>query len=498
MAACVTANHILKWNGTAWACAADADAGGDITGVTAGAGLTGGGTTGAPTLSVSGVTSAMITNGTIVSADILDGTITAADILDGTIGAADIATSAVTGAEILDGTIGSLDLAAGAVTTAKIAACVTVNHILKWNGTAWACAADVDSGGDITGVTAGAGLTGGGTTGAPSLAVSGVTSAMITNGTITGTDILDGTIGALDIATSAVTGAEILDGTITAADILDGTITAGDIATSAVTGTEILDGTIGANDLGAGAVTVAKIGSCAPYQYLHFNASAWECRNDSTKKIASAITTEMNIQGTASREFYFMSGAANLVLDVAGTQNFSGYGVTGRATIWSGSPIELSPVQSVSLSRFAGNVGIGVASPTYKLQVNGQPAANGYTAFTNYSDRRLKRNISVLPEGSLDKILRLKPSTFYYNDKSGYDEETKNRMVTGFIAQELKEVFPGMVGKVVIDGTEYLDTDLSALQIHLVRAVQEQQALIEELRGELSKLKDEVQGKVGP
>jgi hypothetical protein len=44
------------------------------------------------------------------------------------------------------------------------------NQVLKWNGVSWACAADADSGGDITGVTAGAGLTGGGTTGTVSLA----------------------------------------------------------------------------------------------------------------------------------------------------------------------------------------------------------------------------------------------------------------------------------------------------------------------------------------
>src|SRR4029453_18964726 len=36
----------------------------------------------------------------------------------------------------------------------------------KWNGAAWACAADADSGGDITAVTAGTGLSGGGGTGA--------------------------------------------------------------------------------------------------------------------------------------------------------------------------------------------------------------------------------------------------------------------------------------------------------------------------------------------
>jgi len=38
-------------------------------------------------------------------------------------------------------------------------------QIAKWNGTSWACTADNDSGGDITAVTAGTGLSGGGTSG---------------------------------------------------------------------------------------------------------------------------------------------------------------------------------------------------------------------------------------------------------------------------------------------------------------------------------------------
>jgi len=54
------------------------------------------------------------------------------------------------------GTTGTLSL--------KLLSTCTTNQILKWNGTAWACAADANSG-TITGVTAGTDLTGGGTTG---------------------------------------------------------------------------------------------------------------------------------------------------------------------------------------------------------------------------------------------------------------------------------------------------------------------------------------------
>lgn len=66
---------------------------GDITGVTAGSGLSGGGSSGSVTLSVSGVTSSMITNGTIATADLADSAITSAKIQNGTVAGTDLASS---------------------------------------------------------------------------------------------------------------------------------------------------------------------------------------------------------------------------------------------------------------------------------------------------------------------------------------------------------------------------------------------------------------------
>jgi hypothetical protein len=140
-----------------------------------------------------------------------------------------------------------------------------------------------------------------------------------------------------------------------------------------------------------------------------------------------------------------------------------------------------------------GNVGIGITNPTYKFQVNGQPAANGYTAFTNYSDARLKTNVNYLGDGYLDKIMQLKPSSFNYNELSGYDEATRNRLINGFIAQELQGVFPEMVGSTVINGVEYLDTNLSALPIFMVRAMQEQQVQINDAKTRLTALENSIQ-----
>jgi hypothetical protein len=67
------------------------------------------------------------------------------------------------------------------------------------------CELDTDSGGDVTDVTAGSGLSGGGSSGNVTLSVaaSGITSAHIVNGTVSGTDVADGSLTGADISSSA-------------------------------------------------------------------------------------------------------------------------------------------------------------------------------------------------------------------------------------------------------------------------------------------------------
>jgi hypothetical protein len=77
-----TSGQVAKWNGSAWACAGDANGGGTVTSVGTGAGLTGGPVTGAGSLSIApgGVTSGMIADGAVVSSKIAAGAVGAAQI----------------------------------------------------------------------------------------------------------------------------------------------------------------------------------------------------------------------------------------------------------------------------------------------------------------------------------------------------------------------------------------------------------------------------------
>lgn len=117
-------------------------AGGTVTQVNTGAGLTGGPITTTGTISIAndGVTTAMIQNnsvtstkiadGTIVTTDLSDNSVTSAKIADGTITTTDLGDNSVTSAKITDGTIGTTDLANNSVTTDKIVdATITANDI---------------------------------------------------------------------------------------------------------------------------------------------------------------------------------------------------------------------------------------------------------------------------------------------------------------------------------------------------------------------------------
>jgi hypothetical protein len=75
-------NQVPKANGSGWVCAADASNAGDITAVTAGAGLAGGGGSGNVTVGVAtgGITGDMIGSGAIATQHIADGSIAPADV----------------------------------------------------------------------------------------------------------------------------------------------------------------------------------------------------------------------------------------------------------------------------------------------------------------------------------------------------------------------------------------------------------------------------------
>jgi len=107
------------------------------------------------------------------------------------------------------------------------------------------------------------------------------------------------------------------------------------------------------------------------------------------------------------------------------------------------------------------------------------------TTYQTSSDYRLKEDIQPMA-GGLDKVLRLKPCTYKWKDLGKTGE--------GFIAHELQEVVPDAVygekdatnedGSIKAQGI-----DTSFLVATLTAAIQEQQAIIEQLQADVAALK---------
>ena len=97
------------------------------------------------------------------------------------------------------------------------------------------------------------------------------------------------------------------------------------------------------------------------------------------------------------------------------------------------------------------------------------------------SSRRFKENITELTYG-LDKVMELNPVFFKYKEsfKSGQGRKI------GFIAEDMAEVIPEVVSYNEDGSTD--SVDYKVLTSLLTKAIQEQQAQIEELKQELEAL----------
>jgi hypothetical protein len=111
----------------------------------------------------------------------------------------------------------------------------------------------------------------------------------------------------------------------------------------------------------------------------------------------------------------------------------------------------------------------------------GQINANGVgqAAFGANSDRRLKENVLDLPN-QLESITALRPVEFDYIESEGGGHQL------GFIAQEVEEIYPDAVGE-RHDGMKVL-SGLGKWEARLVKAIQEQNEIINDLRARVAQL----------
>jgi len=147
-----------------------------------------------------------------------------------------------------------------------------------------------------------------------------------------------------------------------------------------------------------------------------------------------------------------------------------------------------------------GNIGIGIATPTEKLHVNGNGKFSGTVNVTSLSgagnrtvysdasgnltnsssDERLKENIVDLSYG-LDTICNLKPVSFNWVDK----EMRGSQKEVGLLAQQVQKYVPEVIG---VNSDETLNLDYAKLTPILIKAVQELKTENELLKSQIETL----------
>lgn len=136
-----------------------------------------------------------------------------------------------------------------------------------------------------------------------------------------------------------------------------------------------------------------------------------------------------------------------------------------------------TPQVNMTLSS-VGNLGIGLlpAGAGERLQVSGNASKTvGGGNWVISSDRRLKKNIVYLnSQEMLQKVLSLKGANYQW-----IDENRDKRLQYGFIAQEMREVFPT---KVQENSNGYLSASYGDFDPMLVESIKALKELIDEQR----------------
>jgi trimeric autotransporter adhesin len=174
-------------------------------------------------------------------------------------------------------------------------------------------------------------------------------------------------------------------------------------------------------------------------------------------------------------------GAESLDLLSSGSQN-TALGYQAGDGLWTGSNCTIIGYQADSSSTSASNeITLGNSSiATLRCQV---------TTITALSDERDKKDIHDIPLG-IDFVMTLRPVRFTWNMRDGGKVDVPD---CGFIAQELKQAQENVSAqdwlKLVYDeNPEKLEASAGRLLPILVKAIQDQQAMIQELEQRITSL----------
>jgi hypothetical protein len=183
---------------------------------------------------------------------------------------------------------------------------------------------------------------------------------------------------------------------------------------------------------------------------------------------------------------------------VGGTRGVGTLAYSGNLGTYTSTALHLITNNNVRVTvSSAGNVGIGTTSPAIQLHTTGdvrfaglvnydpvETDADGDIIDGGASDFNLKNSIEPINYG-LNSINQLKPVSYLWNDVNRKLDSTIPDI--GFIAQDVMDVIPEAVRS---NGDGDLQLNYKAITATLVKAIQEQQALIKALEQRIINLEN--------
>jgi hypothetical protein len=224
--------------------------------------------------------------------------------------------------------------------------------------------------------------------------------------------------------------------------------------------------TPGSQNVGIGGVTGPSSGTSNDNFFGGYRAGFYNGSGNHVGNVVIGSVAAYIQNGTLTNNVIIgrqSAGQGNLAADYVNTIILGAYaskqttGGTLNNTTIIGTSLTTDLDNIVALGRSDQNILIGQTTTDlgYKLQVGSSSVSGIVASFTNSSgsctinptagiacssDQRLKKNIAVLEDNYLSKIMSLKPVKYNWNNETDTDG-----LHNGFIAQDLEQVFPDLV-----------------------------------------------------